>query len=87
MKYYRSKGLWQGWPNCDPRAASRPLANLIQSAKRLAHLFKHHVSECGQQCNARLVAAWRFWLCTVSTPPGNREFDPRVKTFGHPWII
>jgi len=42
----------QGWLNYGPRAASRPPINLIQSAKRLAYVFKHHVSDCGQQGNA-----------------------------------
>jgi len=39
------------------RSASRPPTNLIQSAKRLAHLFRHHVSDCGQQCSTGLAAA------------------------------
>jgi len=34
-----------------------PADQLMQSAKRLAHLFKHHVSDCGQQCNTGLAAA------------------------------
>ena len=36
--------LDQGWPNLRP-------AGRIRRAKYLAHFFKHHVSDCAQQCN------------------------------------
>jgi len=44
-------GLPNSWCQPCPRTVSGP-SSLIRSAKYLAHFFKHHVSDCVQQCNS-----------------------------------
>ena len=72
-------------PRLRPRAASSPPTYLIRPAKNLAHVFKHHVSDCVQQCNSIGCC-----LSHKSYPalqwPGNREFRPRLKKFWPPLL-